>query len=83
MAGLVGIALRGFGKALLPKALKAVKRSKLGKTIRRTFGNPKKTPQYKDESTGKMLRRLPPGNYKTGGGRRIRVDSKGKIFHKD
>ena len=74
MAGL-GVALRGFGKAL--------KRSKVGKALRRQFGNPNKTPQYKDESTGKMLRRLPAGNYRTGGGRRIRVDSKGKIFHKD
>ena len=72
---IVGAALRGFGRAL--------KRTKTGKALRRQFGNPKKTPQYKDESTGKMLRKLPAGNYRTGGGRRIRVDSKGKIFHKD
>jgi hypothetical protein len=70
----VGIALRGFGKAL-----KAVKRTKAGKTIRRTFGNPKKTPQYKDETTGKMLRKLPEGNYRGAGGRRFKVDKKGKI----
>jgi hypothetical protein len=30
--------------------------------------------------TGKAMRKLPAGHYKTGGGRRIRVDSKGKIF---
>ncbi len=74
----VGIALRGFGKAL-----KAAKRTKAGKTIRRTFGDPTKTPQYFDNITGKPMRKLPAGHYKTGGGRRIRVDSKGKIFHKN
>jgi len=61
MAGL-GIALRGFGKAL-----------------RRTFGNPKKTPQFKDEETGKMLRKLPEGNYKGPGSKKFKVDKKGKI----
>ena len=61
MAGL-GIALRGFGKAL-----------------RRTFGNPKKTPQFKNEETGKMLRKLPEGNYKGPGGKKFKVDKKGKI----
>ena len=76
--GVVGAALKGFGRAL-----KAVKRTKAGKTIRRTFGDPKKTPQYFDNKTGKPMRRLPAGNYRNGGGRRIRVDSKGKIFHKD
>jgi hypothetical protein len=66
MAGL-GIALRGFGKAL-----------------RRTFGNPKKTPQYKDETTGNQCRKLPDGNYKTVlVVEEFRVDSKGKIFHKN
>ena len=58
----VGIALKGFGKAL-----------------RRTFGNPKKTPQYKDEETGKMLRKLPEGNYRGPGGKKFKVDKKGKI----
>jgi hypothetical protein len=47
--------------------------------LRRTFGNPKKTPQYKDETTGKMLRKLPEGNYRGAGGRRFKVDKKGKI----
>tara|TARA_A100000171_G_C2073958_1_gene116159 strand:- start:235 stop:423 length:189 start_codon:yes stop_codon:yes gene_type:complete len=61
MAGL-GIALRGFGKAL-----------------KRTFGDPKKTPQYKDEETGKMLRKLPEGNYRGAAGIRFKVDKKGKI----
>ena len=61
MAGL-GIALRGFGKAL-----------------RRTFGNPKKTPQFKDEETGKMLKKLPERNYKGPGGKKFKVDKKGKI----
>ena len=61
MAGL-GIALRGFGKAL-----------------RRTFGNPKKTPQFKDETTGEMFRKLPEGNYKGPGGKKFKVDKKGKI----
>jgi hypothetical protein len=42
--GIFGIAKKGFGKAL-----KAAKRTKAGKTIRRTFGDPTKTPQYKDE----------------------------------
>ena len=70
MAGL-GIALRGLGKAL--------KRSQLGKTLRRTFGDPKKTPQYKDESTGKMLRKLPKGTYRCARGIRFDVDEKGKI----
>lgn len=70
MAGL-GIALRGLGKAL--------KRSKVGKTLRRTFGDPKKTPQYKDEATGKMLRKLPKGTYRGARGIRFDVDKKGKI----
>ena len=70
MAGL-GIALRGLGKAL--------KRSQLGKTLRRTFGDPKKTPQYKDETTGKMLRKLPKGTYRGARGIRFSVDEKGKI----
>ena len=70
MAGL-GIALRGLGKAL--------KRSQLGKTLRRTFGDPKKTPQYKDEETGKMLRKLPKGTYRGARGIRFDVDEKGKI----
>jgi hypothetical protein len=70
MAGL-GIALRGFGKVL--------KRSKLGKTLRRTFGDPKKTPQYKDEATGKMLKKLPKGTYRGARGIRFDVDEKGKI----
>lgn len=70
MAGL-GVALRGFGKAL--------KKSKVGKALRRQFGDPKKTPQYKDESTGKMLRRLPKGNYRGARGIKFSVDEKGKI----
>jgi hypothetical protein len=70
MAGL-GVALRGFGKAL--------KRSKVGKALRRQFGDPKKTPQYKDESTGKMLRRLPKGTYRGARGIKFSVDEKGKI----
>jgi hypothetical protein len=70
MAGL-GVALRGFGKAL--------KRSKVGKALRRQFGDPKKTPQYKDEATGKMLRKLPKGTYRGARGIRFDVDEKGKI----
>ena len=69
--GIVGAAIKGFGKAF--------KKSKVGKTLRRQFGDPKKTPQYKDESTGKMLRKLPEGNYRGARGIRFSVDSKGKI----
>ena len=72
--GVVGAALKGFGKAL-----KAVKRTKAGKTIRRTFGDPKKTPQYFDNKTGKAMRRLPEGNYRGARGIRFKVGSKGKI----
>jgi len=68
---IVGAALRGFGRAL--------KRTKTGKALRRQFGDPKKTPQYKDETTGKMLRKLPEGNYRGAGGKRFKVDKKGKI----
>jgi len=70
MAGF-GIALKGFGKAL--------KRSKVGKALRRQFGDPNKTPQYKDETTGKMLRKLPKGTYRGARGIRFDVDEKGKI----
>ena len=70
MAGLGGT-LRGFGKAL--------KKSKVSKALRRQFGDPKKTPQYKDESTGKMLRKLPKGSYRGARGIKFRVDEKGKI----
>lgn len=66
-----GIALKGFGKAL--------KRSKVGKVLRRQFGDPNKTPQYKDETTGKMLRKLPKGTYRGARGIRFSVDEKGKI----
>jgi len=68
---IVGAALRGFGRAL--------KRTKTGKALRRQFGDPKKTPQYKDESTGKMLRKLPKGSYRGARGIKFRVDEKGKI----
>ena len=68
---IVGAALRGFGRAL--------KRTKTGKALRRQFGDPKKTPQYKDESTGKMLRRLPKGTYRGARGIKFSVDEKGKI----
>ena len=70
MAGL-GVALKGFGKAL--------KRSKVGKALRRQFGDPNKTPQYKDETTGKMLRKLPKGTYRGARGITFSVDEKGKI----
>lgn len=68
---IVGAALRGFGRAL--------KRTKTGKALRRQFGDPKKTPQYKDEATGKMLRKLPKGTYRGARGIRFDVDEKGKI----
>ena len=68
---IIGAALRGFGRAL--------KRTKTGKALRRTFGDPKKTPQYKDEATGKMLRKLPKGTYRGARGIRFDVDEKGKI----
>jgi hypothetical protein len=72
--GVVGAALKGFGKAL-----KAVKTTKAGKTIRRTFGDPKKTPQYFDNKTGKAMRKLPKGTYRGARGIRFDVDEKGKI----
>ena len=72
--GVVGAALKGFGRAL-----KAVKRTKAGKTLRRQFGDPKKTPQYFDNKTGKAMRRLPEGNYRGARGIKFRVGPKGKI----
>ena len=71
--GLVGIAKRGFGKAF-----KAVKRTKAGKTMRRTFGDPDKTPQYRDDQ-GKPMRKLPKGSYSTNDGGGFLVDDKGNL----
>jgi|TARA_R110000782_G_scaffold154368_1_gene246737 hypothetical protein len=70
MVGVVGIALKGFGKAL--------KRSKVGKSLRRTFGDPDKTPQYRD-GKGKPMRKLPKGSYSTNDGGRFLVDDKGNL----
>ena len=71
--GLVGIAKKGFGKAF-----KAVKRTKAGKTMRRTFGDPDKTPQYRD-GEGKPMRKLPEGSYSTNDGGGFLVDDKGNL----
>ena len=70
---LVGIAKRGFGKAF-----KAIKRTKVSKTARRTFGDPDKTPQYRD-GEGKPMRKLPEGSYSTNDGGGFLVDDKGNL----
>ena len=82
----VRAAVKKFGKTAVDKVknnsnyTQKLKDSK--KFLRRTFGDPSKTAQYFDNSTGKFVKNLPKANYRGAGGRRFKVDEKGKIITK-